>query len=539
MNKNQALLRNLLSRLERRPDGKGYLWTGVITELEVNALRNACEFENQGDEDNLPSPAVHLGESLDLSSQDASIIEDVTLCIDFGTAMSKAAAMHHDKDVLEENFLEIGLGVADEPSGSGSVYPLHSSLFITDDRIWFGAEAIHRSMDELNLDRKRFDSSKQEISQGDHNIFFREKVDSSINPTKTQFSKGDLVQLYLSFLVDLSSTSLASHGIDDLPTLRFTRPYLADDRAQSARALLRRMLSSGRVMADTLHENWKEGIPVTKARILLDKLYDLNNVRDDFMSLDVLEATAAASGALRETGARRLVLVADIGAGTCDLGLFVTIGDRRIGQMANTTRVLRQAGDRIDELLIDAVLAADFVSDVSDSREMIIAPLRRVIRPTKERLFRESEISVALESDASVTISLADFLASPPVRNFAENFSSKVKECLEGQPLGTYEHPDFRSNVDVVITGGGASLPMIREAFASPMKIHGKDLRFNVVNTQPDWLFDYPDMIPEFPQMSVAIGGAQSDLPTEVNTVSDMVPAGPGKAYIQTQYRGQ
>ena len=81
---------------------------------------------------------------------------EALMCLDFGTAMSKAFA-----SLLPDEFLELELGAAAGRSG----YTLPSSVFIADDgKAYFGFEAIDLSQELIGSGRERLDSIKGWLS---------------------------------------------------------------------------------------------------------------------------------------------------------------------------------------------------------------------------------------------------------------------------------------------------------------------------------------------------------------------------------------
>jgi len=99
-------------------------------------------------------PAIAL--VLDSLDRKSATDPDVLICLDFGTAMSKAFAT-----VSPDIHLDLELG----KSAGGSGYTLPSSVFIGDDgKAYFGFEAIDQSQDLVDSGRERLDSIKGWLS---------------------------------------------------------------------------------------------------------------------------------------------------------------------------------------------------------------------------------------------------------------------------------------------------------------------------------------------------------------------------------------
>ena len=91
---------------------------------------------------------------------------DYVLCLDFGTARSKAFAASVDEEAPQ--LLELALGKRDG-ARDGAVYAVSSSVWIDDDGLMFpGSEAVRLGILRAQAGaggRRRLDSLKQELSQ--------------------------------------------------------------------------------------------------------------------------------------------------------------------------------------------------------------------------------------------------------------------------------------------------------------------------------------------------------------------------------------
>jgi molecular chaperone HscA len=65
-----------------------------------------------------------------------------------------------------------------------------------------------------------------------------------------------------------------------------------------------------------------------------------------------------------------------------------------------------------------------------------------------------------------------------------------------------------------VLTGGGATLPMIQGLGNGIVKFDSYSISRQMATLVPDWVIDnYPYFEDEYPQLAVALGGACSALP--------------------------
>ena len=233
----------------------------------------------------------------------------------------------------------------------------------------------------------------------------------------------------------------------------------------------------------------------------------------------VLEATAVAAGSIRETG-RRVVAVADIGGGTSDFGAFMTglPGYDVLGEIGGSSQVLREAGDHLDMLLTRHILDKAGIDPNDPAGSGAARQLRARQRATKEALFADGDVTVDVGDDTR-TVTLDEFLADPRVKGFVQELRSAFREALTAAVECARQYPQpnggYRTPVEILLTGGGHALPMVRDLAAKP---------------PVDWT--YSNAAPELPngpipddfqavrrQLAVAIGGAVRDLPRETARV--------------------
>ena len=131
-------------------------------------------------------PAVRPRVTVDTRASDLSDAEDreVVMCLDFGTAMSKAFAVRGtDGKILD---LELGR----RAGYTEAVHPVPSSVSISSaGKVFLGHEAISQSQQDPTPGRERFHLLKQELSQGPMLDLASTLVSSNINPTAVALSK--------------------------------------------------------------------------------------------------------------------------------------------------------------------------------------------------------------------------------------------------------------------------------------------------------------------------------------------------------------
>ncbi len=552
----KLLVESLLDRIERDPESGKARLDGPISNLEIEALE-FFRAKMEGDfvrsqlpvisEKSVPSifHEIELEKiDLNLDSLERGKPENdyVILCLDFGTAMSKAFGTNG----TDHDLVHLALGQrASEPN---MVYPVSSTLYISrHNKIHFGYNAVIESLTEEATGRQRFDSTKQYLSQGlEQNL--KKIVDKEINPTKYEFSTGDLLTLYLSFLTDLACTELEKRNLSRYTLRRFARPRWNEDRAAWADLLMKKMLAKAQILADTFSESWTEGIDVKALRSALDEVNVLERkgeLPEYLIDEGVHEAIAAASGSLaRETGNRDTYMVVDVGAGTTDFGLFTVISrkgsdDRpKVFEIPNTSKVWRQAGDKIDKILLNYILNQENIVRGDSEYDHVYSDLRLRIRELKETLFREGVVEYTLENDSEGLIDEGSFLKDSQMLEFSKILKEYFVDSLNGAASSRVEEfGDHR--LTVVLTGGGASLPMVRELGKGQVEFHDKKLTCVLAQSAPEWLVErYPELELEYPQLAVAIGGAADELPEEGGLHESSGGTNVRYVGVETSYKG-
>ena len=470
-----------------------------------------------------PQPEVQCiaNITLDIRSLERTIPENpgVILCLDFGTAMSKAFAMQGD-----EKPIELALGVRAGSNG----YPVDSSIFIADDGLlMFGPQAVAKGALATEAGRVRFDSPKARLSMGEQGEIDKINVGQEINPTSTVLSEGELITLYLGYQTYLAVTELESQGFSRYTRRRFARPCWSEDRNRWAEPLLRRMLAQAQILADTFQGRWQSGIPVTDAKVALCKLKELSSVPEYLLDQGIPEPVAAAASLmLRDEAQREIFMVIDVGAGTTDFGVFLLQHNPEKGVcltriIPGTIEYLPEAGNRVDDLLKFYVLDSEGIDPGSAEGKHNKTYLDSRIRLYKETLFREGIVEVTLANHTRVLVDRDNFLKSTRVQSFAQRLEGKIEKVLGVVGEG---YLDLLSKTDlkVVLTGGGASLPMVMNLAKGVVEVKGRKIMRKPTAVVPAWIEEtYPQFASQYPQLAVAIGGAAPDLPEQAASFPD------------------
>ena len=136
--------------------------------------------------------------------------QQIVLCLDFGTAKSKAFAATREQD---PEFFELGLGKRDGDL-DGSVYGVSSSVWIDESgQVFAGSQAVRRGMlraAQGGPRRQRLDSIKQVLSQVTQEFDIGSRLlEQEVNPSGVELTYEDAISFYLAYLTDLALSELA------------------------------------------------------------------------------------------------------------------------------------------------------------------------------------------------------------------------------------------------------------------------------------------------------------------------------------------
>jgi molecular chaperone HscA len=543
----KIILANLRERVEVGGDGK-YRLPGILTQRELDAL----EFVISGQLDtSAPAPAklasgadsghakspAHVpatpelqtiaepNEAVTLDLSTLSLAESDSsyrVCMDFGTAMSKATFVHDGEDDDMEEIQVLKLGVPGDQEQIDEVM-LVSSVFIdAQGLLWFGQRAVEQAQIAPEGSNSRMDNIKRALSEDN----LGESVSTTYNPTQHQLTYEDIVLAYLAFftwtincalLNDIEAPEIAGNF-----KRRFAMPCFPRANARKVESKLKVLLGEAQVLADTFKEDIHQGLPLPRF------LSALNQLRAEkrsypFIEFSVTEPLGVAGSLLSwQSSQDSLALVVDIGAGTSDFSLYrlnVAVNDDGIkssaGEVDGTARGITEAGNHLDKILMALILKKSGVDASHPKYRNITHALERDIRFHKESLFSPAaEASITLYTGEAVDVSLDEFLEQPAVRLFEDSLRTTLIEILESA------HPDWINwvranpsrNLTIVLTGGGATLPMAKKLAEGTVTAHGVTIPVAAAKAFPDWLReDYPDLEDHYPRVAVSLGGARKN----------------------------
>lgn len=555
----KILLRNLMKRIKTQEDGSHQL-PGVLTDDEVDALQLAVTlFEGAGaqpTQTSVPQPVEpvapptpspippiptfpdHSGDEPDSIAQpetpepaikkpridlDLTALslptppKNVRLCLDFGTAMSKATLVEDNDDADSEEIHVLRLGVPGEQEEISEVMLISSVYIDTEGRLWFGKAAVDRSMVEGgDGSRPRLDNIKRRLSEDG----WDEQVGARLNPTELSVTYGDMVLAYLMFMTWAVNSSLEEMGYPwNLPR-RFAMPCLPGEKGRETVHRLKRVVGEAQVLADTFYSTLKNGIA------LEDFLTAVAELRGEpreygYVAEDITEPLGVAGSMMSwKAFVDTLILVVDVGAGTSDLSLYRIHFDPKTKQnvareIEESSRGLTEAGNYLDRMLIELIIKKSGIKSDDPMWINVRGALELQIRDLKESLFNDEFVFVSLMNGTEVDIELSEFLELDAVARFGANLRETMVDILESVDKSWINwilaHPSRR--LVVALTGGGAELPMVKALAEESIRVNGQSIPVARALAFPKWLRELDENLEaDYPRVAVSLGGARRRL---------------------------
>ena len=548
----KVLYRNLLSRVDIGDDGTGSL-TGKLTADELDAMRTVAELLEDwlepsastaqegspptgssfpmlhadgaaptglltSDEELLPPRGSQV--SLDLRALGAREAgENARICLDFGTAMSKATLVMDSNGTDLEEIRVLPLGIPGNQEEISDTMLISSVYIDNGGTLRFGKAAVDHSMPEgADGTRGRLDNIKRRLSEEG----WDEQVDERFNPTSLPVSYGDMVLAYLTFFTWTINVCLGEFDYPHNMRRRFAVPCFSGEKRHEVIHRLKELVGEAQILSDTFGSELRDGVPLCDFVRAIELLREMPRTYP-FVLDDVVEPLGVANSIMSwTTPINSLVLVIDIGAGTSDLSLYRLNIDPHSDESENTgievegsARVLTEAGNHLDRLLIALIVKKSGITSDDKRWVNVHGALELRIREFKESLFQDGSVYVVLENWLEVEIELAEFLELEAVRQFGENLRSAMVGILESVDRSwvnwarAYPH----RYLTVVLTGGGAELPMVNGLAEGSIVVSGSSVPVRRAMRFPSWLRDVDENLErDYPRVAVSVGGGRRRL---------------------------
>ena len=464
------------------------------------------------------------------------IPDDLLVCIDFGTSFSKSFACVEDGGEIVD-LIDLPIGAF---GGSDNKLVTPSEMIIDDGTIYFGVHARKFIDDYQEPIERLIDSIKQYMTLGaDVTHLARIKMEQVLDPDEV-FYRRDILLLYLAHLMSLTEMALEDRSYSVNAKRRFTHPAWSDQNRQRNEEEMRILMAEAVVLARHFGARLQESLSVKEAREILDQLERVRNALPMHVIAEaVREATAAGAGAILSLpeGSRKTYIVLDVGAGTTDVTACICVNnpdwDRaRVFEISSAAHAIKMAGNVLDSALLRLMLSKSIAAVGSTEYGAAVASLTRDRRTNKERLFQSDSSSVVAETPTgeALEVTLKEFLDYEPVREFTGAIRTLIGKAVAAA-AGDAER------VALVVTGGGAKLPIISQIAEEGVKVEDKRIGLMLEDTVPSYIRVHnPDLIEPYPQLAVAVGGTLPQLPEQRASVEEGLRQAP-KLYISPIYK--
>ena len=228
------------------------------------------------------------------------------------------------------------------------------------------------------------------------------------------------------------------------------------------------------------------------------------------VAVDVVEPVAAAAELLpSEENLVRICAVVDVGAGTTDIGLFLSLVPDGSSQVrsklyrkGNPVSVFK-AGNAVDEMVLKLLEAR-----AKKPSAVALADVRARIRGIKETLFIDGFIQ-----ELGCDVHLKDLQAQPEAKAMAAEIRAELLRLVHDNANSITEWLDRPVHsvkcLDVVMAGGGSSIDFVLRAIDTPIPINQKTLQVKL--TIPGDRTGVNTFGASRGRMAVALGGASHD----------------------------
>ena len=352
-----------------------------------------------------------------------------------------------------------------------------------------------------------------------------EIVDGEFNPTEISVKYADVILAYLTFL-----TWTVNQALEQLEQLhggyprnlirRFAMPCLSGSEFKEVKYRLERYLGEAQVLADVFYRDIRNGLPLDRFVGAVKALRDGGHHEYRFVREGITEPLGVAGTLLNYVSGKphhMVVMVIDIGAGTSDFSVYRMFVDPRHDksiavEAEGSVGGVTEAGNHLDSTLM-GVLYAKLGFDWENVPVGVKWWLNRNIREYKEELFNRGRVFVSRDK-YETEVTLDEFLESSGAQDFKRSLDRKMVSILESI------NPDWIDLIGtkvpyltIVLTGGGAALPMVRELADRQITVRNKCIRVVPAKSVPTWLEEaHGELELDYPRIAVSLGGARKKL---------------------------
>jgi hypothetical protein len=252
--------------------------------------------------------------------------------------------------------------------------------------------------------------------------------------------------------------------------IRVAHPVWDADRNAALRDAL------GRITQNALHISGHTDQPIAP-----EKLRGVpTGAQTGANSQDVVEPVAAALELFDNSdNAREFCAVVDVGAGTTDLALFISLTPDKKGMPrkllpAAAPRSMYLAGDAIDEETIALILGKARGASSSD-----VASLRLRRRRIKETLINDGQVF-----ELGQTVTSSELEGRPAIRGMCDELQRTFGAMMADASgrMATFVESGFHTvrALNVVFAGGGSGIGFLHRAIGRSVRIANRDIPIRI-----------------------------------------------------------
>lgn len=437
-------------------------------------------------------------------------ISAARVCIDFGTALSKASVCLDPTMPLELGVKPLAIGAVARAEHSLLV---PSVLFVDGGRLFFGPDALDHARNGLNASRDPLLSFKTVLGARNLQEALTTRLPPSVDPTGT-FRQRDALVLYLAYL-----DQLIREALDNAPNMP---PNVAEAKRRYTSPVWRPGAGIDQVFEIIFNESdavsrrlsklllAPDGVSIAQCRDALDKAAATPG--DARLETGVFEPHAAAAASMAFTNMpTRFVLVFDMGAGTTDIAAFEfdeSTEPPALSEIKAARQCSALAGDEIDRILIDLHMRKRGAGRNREEDLRAFRATRLSARELKKALFTQGRCVLKLDGKATA-VRLEEFLEDGNFRKFLGLLKGAILASLA--PVMERAMQTRSEFIEVVLAGGGSQLPFMADLVHSAAAERQSPVRLRVGPLSPaSALYDSVDasLSVVFPQIAMSIGGA-------------------------------
>lgn len=429
-----------------------------------------------------------------------------TLCLDFGTAFSKAAAAPTDAwaDFDPSLVRPLMLGAHEAQTNP---FLLDSAVFVGERQVMFGRSAIQQADAQASQKRMALKSFKTLLSVSDLDRALATNAPLSIDPHRI-FQMRDLIVLYLAYLLEAVSSAAAADPLVSQATrieYRYAAPAWRSGDSAGMHGVIVQLFGEAEAFRALVGKKLlaPEGLAISTISTALPKASAAARPLDMGLIFEATAAAAYTSIGLEDSGSHMIVV--DMGAGTTDIAALARSGTRVV-ELPEARVTLKQAGDFIDRIIANSVLEQAKWAKSKDDQADLWNVLMRQMRDIKESIFEDGRATLR-HRGKNISLALRDIERDADFKTFYKSLSEAFAHGL------TVARGDAvlrgRSEVQAIAVGGGAAAPFIQALLKK--KVTRTAPRVVVRPATPDWAHAREfggNLAPVFPQLAISIGGA-------------------------------